>query len=96
MIAKTQTFEDAKISLDGGSFYGCTFRRCTLVYSGLLPVVLEGGSFDGCKWEFSGPALNGVQFMSAIYKAGGGDLMERTFEAIRGGQPAPGNPTTRN
>jgi hypothetical protein len=95
MIVRDQTFEDAKISLDGGSFYSCTLRRCTLVYSGLLPVIFEGGIMDACKWEFNGPAMNTIQFLSAMYKGGSAELVESTFRAIRG-QAAPVTPTVAN
>jgi hypothetical protein len=86
MIGRNQTFENITISLDGGSFYGCTFSRCRLQFSGLLPVVLEGGTFNECIWEFLGTASNTVAFMTALYKAGARDLIEGTFRTIRGEQ----------
>jgi hypothetical protein len=94
VIIWDETIEDAKISLDGGSFYRCTFRRCTLVFSGLLPVTLEGCGFDLCIWQLNGPAMNTVQFMSGMYKAGARDLVEKTFQAIRG-QGSPENPSPK-
>jgi hypothetical protein len=85
MIIRNQTLENVRVSLDGGSFYGCVFVRCTLIYSGLLPVFfLEGCRFNDCNWEFNGPAMTTIQFMSAIYKAGARDLIEGTFRSIRG------------
>jgi hypothetical protein len=86
MIAKDQTFEDITISLDGGSFYNCTFRRCKLQFSALLPVVLTGCHFDNCNWEFAGPAVNTVGFLAAMYKGGATEIVERTFRVIRGEQ----------
>jgi len=73
-------------SLDGASFYGCTFRRCKLIFSGLLPFTLEGGSYHDCNWEFAGPAANTIAFLSALHKAGAHDLIEGTFRTIRGEQ----------
>lgn len=90
MIARNQTFEDVTISLDGGSFYGCSFHRCKLQFSGLLPVILDGSHFDNCHWEFSGPATTTVWFMSALYKAGAHEIVEGTFQAIRGEQTSDG------
>jgi hypothetical protein len=85
MIARNQTFENLAISLDGGSFYGCTFNKCRLQFSGLLPVHLEGGNkFENCKWEFAGPASTTIGLMSALYKAGARDLIEATLRVIRG------------
>jgi hypothetical protein len=86
MIARNQTFENITISLDGGSFYECTFSGCRLQFSGLLPVVLIGGAFKDCTWEFTGAATTTVLFMTALYKAGARDLIEGTFSTIRGEQ----------
>ncbi len=84
MIGRNQKYKELTISVDGSSFYGCTFDSCTLVFSGLLPIVLEGNKFKDCKWQFSGPAKATLDFMAAIYAAGSGDVIERTFEVIRG------------
>lgn len=86
MIAKKQTFEDTTISLDGGSFYGCTFNRCKLQFSGLLSITLEGGRYNDCNWEFTGPAANTISFMTALYKAGARDLIDGMFRTVRGEQ----------
>jgi hypothetical protein len=78
MIVRDQTIENAKLSLDGGSFYGCVFRGCTLMFSGLLPVVLDNCQFqNNCRWEFNGPAMNTIQFLSAIYQGGARELVEK-------------------
>jgi hypothetical protein len=50
---------------------------------------------DGCKWEFNGPAMNTIQFLSAMYKGGSAEVIESTFRAIRG-QAAPVTPTAAN
>jgi len=86
MIARDQTFEDITVCLDGSPFYGCTFRRCKLQLSALLPNFLVGCNFDNCTWEFGGPAANTVAFMTALYRAGARDLIHGTFRAIRGEQ----------
>ena len=84
MIAEKMTFEGKTIVLDGGSFYECQFKGCTLKFSGLLPVTLDGCVFENNKWEFLGPALNTVGFMKALYASGAKDLIENTFRNIRG------------
>jgi hypothetical protein len=84
MYLRNKTISDTKLSVDGASYYGCTFQRCTLQHSGLLPVTLEGCFFDNCKWEFLGPASNTLAFMTALYKGGAADLIEATFNNIRG------------
>lgn len=85
MIAHNKKFHDTTVVLDGSTFAGCTFDRCMLIFSGLLPVHLEGCGFNECKWSFSGPAANTVGFMSAVHAMGGGatQLIEQTFENIR-------------
>jgi hypothetical protein len=89
MIAKGETFSNAKIALDGAYFENCKFERCILVYSGLLPVTLQNNNFIDCRWEFSGPAANTVGFMQALHKGGAKELIERTLDAIRGGGKIP-------
>ena len=87
MIAENETFDDLTITLDGSTFKGCSFNRCTLVYSGSLPVVLNDCKFNGCKYNFAGGASLTVGFMSLLYQFGGGgrDLIEATFDSIRKG-----------
>jgi hypothetical protein len=86
MIARNQIFNEVTISMDGGSFYDCTFNRCKLRVSGLLPVTLEGGSFNDCNWELIGPAANILTFLAGLYKLGARDLIEGAFRLIRGEQ----------
>ncbi len=92
MIADNTTFKGKSVILDGGSFYNCEFDGCILVFNGLLPVTLEGCSFNNCSWEFSGPARNTVNFMKALYESGATDLIENTFQDIRG-EPTGRGPT---
>jgi len=101
MIAHHKKYENISVSLDGGTFVGCEFTRCRMIFSGLLPVTLEGGRFSECQWEFSGPAAQAIGFMAAIYAQGGGgaELIEKTFENIRKnatGQARPGDSVTLN
>ena len=84
MITEKMTFEGKTIVLDGGSFYTCQFKGCTLIFNGILPVTMDTCSFDNCNWQFSGPAQNTITFMQAFYASGGKDLIENTFRAIRG------------
>ena len=84
MITEKMTFEGKTIVLDGGSFYACYFKSCTLNFNGVLPVAMHECSFDDCKWQFSGPAQNTIVFMQALYAGGAKDLIENTFQNIRG------------
>ncbi len=84
MIAKKQTFSDATIYLDGASFYDCTFERCTIVFSSLLPTTLSNPKFIDCVWQATGPAEYTINFMASLYKVGARDLIEATFKTIRG------------
>jgi hypothetical protein len=83
MIADSQAFRDLQICLDGGTFTNCTFERCTLIYSGVMPVELNGNDFHNCKWKVAGAAANTVGFIAALYRSGGKDLIEHMFESIR-------------
>jgi hypothetical protein len=84
MIARNQTFSDVTVYLDGSSFYDCTFERCTVVFSGVLPAVLNNPRFVDCRWAAAGPAETTIGFLTALYKAGAKDLIEATFDTIRG------------
>jgi hypothetical protein len=84
MIAYDQTFKDATVYLDGSSFYRCKFERCTVVISGFIGCTVVDPQFIDCKWTVSGPAENTLQLLSSLYKAGAKDLIEATFDSLRG------------
>src|SRR6476660_2897079 len=84
MIAYDQTFKDTKIFLDGSSFHRCRFERCEVIISGLMGCNLDDPRFVDCQWTVAGPALNAFQLLAALYKAGATDLVEATFDQIRG------------
>jgi hypothetical protein len=83
MIAQNQTFNDITIYIDGSTYMGCTFQRCIMVFSGVLPVHIVGNKFIQCKWEFAGPAANTVGFLTSLYAGGARDLVEQIFDAVR-------------
>jgi hypothetical protein len=85
MIAEGQTYKKQRICLDGASFHNCTFEECELIYSGLMPTVLQNNTMRDCRWQFAGPALNTVGFMTMLYGGGAKDLIEGTFTSIRNG-----------
>lgn len=85
MLAFNKKFKDTTINLDGGTFEGCTFENCILLFSGLMPPTLKNNSFTGCQWEFAGPAENTLRFLTALYSGGGRDLVEKTLENIKHG-----------
>ena len=91
MLARGQHFSDARIAVDGGTFDGCTFERCTLIFSAMLPTQIMKCHFIDTKWEFSGPAQNTITFLAGLYRSGGKSLVENTFNKIRagGGPPTP-------
>ena len=84
MIARNQKFSDITVYLDGASFYDCTFERCTVVFSALLPTTLHNPQFVDCKWQAAGPAEYTINFMASLYKVGARELIEGTFKTIRG------------
>jgi hypothetical protein len=84
MIAYDQVFSDAQIYLDGASFYRCKFNRCTIVINGLVGCTLVDPQFIDCKWVVAGPAQITFELMSALYRVGATDLIEATFDQIRG------------
>ena len=92
MIAIDQEFSDIRVFLDGCTFIRCTFRKCTIVYAGHLGMVLNQPKFIECKWEMAGHAKDTLAFLSVLYAGGAADLVEATFDNIRG-KPRSGKPT---
>jgi hypothetical protein len=89
-----KTFTKQTVVLDGNEFDQCTFDGCILEYQGLRPVAMTTNTMTQCEWSFKGPAANAVQFMSALYQSGssGAQLVEATFNGIRGLVPQPTGP----
>ncbi len=88
MIALNQNFDGLTITLDGGTFHGCTFTRCRLRFSGMLPVELGGNHFDQCEWDFVGPARETLAFLQTLYHDQGGvELVEKLFGVVRERMP---------
>ena len=88
MIARDQIFSDMRIVLDGCSFYRCTFRSCVFVYCASLPVVMESCAYEsGCKWEADRAARHTLDFLALMYRSGGADMVENTFDLVRGKPP---------
>ncbi len=85
MIALNQRFENLTITLDGGTFHGCTFVRCRLVFNGLaMPDLGGGNSFEQCEWDLVGAAGNVLAFLQLLYHDHGGtDLVDKVFGAVR-------------
>jgi hypothetical protein len=81
MIAYDQVFNDAQVYLDGKSF---KFNRCTIIIHGFIGCTLVDPQFIDCKWSVAGPAQTTFELLSALYKAGAVDLIEATFNQIRG------------
>jgi hypothetical protein len=88
MIAKNEVFTEVTVYIDGASFYDCRFERCTIVFSGLLPAVLHNPMFVDCRFEAAGPADTTIKFLASMYQAGARELIEATFDNIRGRRPA--------
>jgi hypothetical protein len=91
MIAYDQVYTDAKIYLDGASFYRCRFERCEIVINGLIACQIVDPLFVDCRWTVNGPALNTLQLLSALYAAGATALIDATFDEIRGKTPGTAN-----
>jgi hypothetical protein len=84
MIALNQRYEGIALTLDGGTFHGCTFVRCRLRFNGLMLPELGGNKFEECEWDFIGPARDTLAFLQVLYHDHGGtDLVEKIFGLVR-------------
>jgi hypothetical protein len=50
----------------------------------LLGCTLVDPQFVNCRWVVSGPAQTTFELMAALFRAGASDLVEATFDQIRG------------
>ena len=89
MLMKNKKIRNTSICLDGGTFEDCEFYNCELTYCGYLPVNMSNCKFRNIQWSFTGPANNTIQFLKAMYPADT-NLIENTFELIRGNPPKSG------
>lgn len=87
LVERDQEFVNLNLSLDGGTYVGCTFKNCNLIYSGLLPATFDNCQFAGCIWDFGGPAANTLAFMRMLHQAGGDvkDQIEDVIGKVRAG-----------
>lgn len=80
-LVTEKPFSGERVLLDGKFFVGCTFTRCTLVFSasdrGFGAV---GCTFNECQWTFEGAAQRTVDFMRFMY--GKGPFEKRLIEEI--------------
>ena len=81
-----KTFKDQDVQLDDTIFEYCKFDNCKLIYSGMGKVSFNGCSFNNPHFTFTGPAANAIDFLTALYAAGGfgRETVENTFKNIRG------------
>ena len=95
MVALNQKFEGLTITLDGGTFRGCTFTRCRLRFNGLALPELGGNTFNECEWDFVGHAGETLAFLQMLYHdQGGSGLVETIFGRLRDRQPLTAVPHT--
>ena len=83
MKHENKTFADT-IDLDGNEFIGCSFDKCTLIYSGGKPPLINDCSFNNVRFKFRGPAKNTVAFLKAMASPDSGlqKVIRDTFPAL--------------
>jgi hypothetical protein len=84
MRIERSSFVNSKEHIDGKKYFGCRFEKSMLVFSGTAPVTLDGCTFIDVQWVFDGPAANTLKFMAGMYSGGAKELIEATFNNIRG------------
>ncbi len=83
-----KTFEDQTIAIDGNQYINCTFIKCRIIFTGFEEGVFDECKFISCDWGFSGPAVNTLNYLAAIYNGlgeNGHEMVEGIFESIRRG-----------
>ncbi|GBF05590.1 hypothetical protein DAERI_050099 [Deinococcus aerius] len=82
---QNQVFENTRVDLDGNEYRNCTFRRCTVVYSGGQVPLISGCDFNGCEFGFSDAAERTLIFMNRMYHGGFQNIIEETLASVRSG-----------
>lgn len=87
MIYQKLEFRDERIELSGNAYHNCTFERCELVYRGERSPTFQDNHFVDSEFLFADAAIRTIYFLSNMYRsgAGGRELVEKTFDAIRNG-----------
>ncbi len=84
MKYENETFTGSSVDLDGNEFIGCSFEKCTIVYSGGKPPLIGRCTFSDQRFEFRGAAANTVEFLKAMTAPDSGmkDLVRHTFPEL--------------
>ena len=88
------TFSRTRVDLDDNRYTDCTFNECEIVYSAKSPIHLDGCRFNKCSYRFEGAAGATLKMMAALYKLSP-ELMEQTFDNIRGAHGLPPDDGTK-
>lgn len=87
MKYEKRTFEGETIRLDGNTYSGCDFRRCTIAFGGGV-VQMDGCSFDGCTWQVTDAALRTLQVLGMLRQTPGLDtIVDNWLDDVRKGPP---------
>ena len=87
-----RVFSDETIDLDGNEYYGCSFQRCGLRYSGGTIPHFTDCRFDAGSFLFDKGAGSTVEFLRELYHAGLQQNVEAFFEHIRKNPPGAAAP----
>jgi hypothetical protein len=60
-------YDGVRVVLDNSLFEKCTFKDCTLVYTGSGPVGLLNNKFINPRWQFEGQAANTIAFLKGLH-----------------------------
>jgi len=87
MNYRSQTFTNKRIDLAGNSYHDCVFEYCELVFDGDRSPTFKDNKFVDSEFVFTKEAVRTLYFLANIYHAGAGgqQVIENTFEAIRHG-----------
>jgi hypothetical protein len=75
-------FVGQEVELDDNEFTNCHFVNCQLVFRG-GKVAFIGCRFEAPQFVFRDAAQATLGFLAALYRDGGGPIVEDIFQAIR-------------
>ena len=83
---KKENFENESIQVDGNTYKSCKFKDSELKFGAIKPVSFVDCSFENVSWHFIDHAEITFDFLTALYQAGGEEIIETLFDNIRSGK----------
>jgi hypothetical protein len=70
------------VVMDGGTFDGCEFRQCRLVYAGGELPSFADCRFDACEWKYDEAAARTLGYLKLVWSLGDKSAVQALIKQI--------------